>query len=145
MLTAAELLTPDERTRVKEAVRLAEARTSGEIRVHLDDVISEHVLDHAAFVFNELGMHRTRERNGVLIYVSVADRQAAVIGDAGIHAKVPVGFWDAVLDGLRSAFRNGRYADGLCDAVTEVGRKLEAFFPPRHDDRDELPNDLSIG
>jgi uncharacterized membrane protein len=144
-LTAAELLGPQDLLRVRDAVHAAEQRTSGEIRVHLDDAIAEHVLDHAAFVFGELGMFRTRERNGVLIYVSVADRRMAVIGDAGINAVVPPGFWDEVLYTLRSAFQAERYADGLCAAVNMVGDKLAAYFPPRSDDRNELTNEISIG
>ncbi|MBL8000792.1 MAG: TPM domain-containing protein [Flavobacteriales bacterium] len=144
-LNAAELLNEQDLQRVREAVRQAELHTSGELRVHLDDAIAEHVLDHAAFVFEELGMFRTRERNGVLIYVSVADRRMAVIGDAGINAVVPPGFWDGVLNELRSAFGAGRYADGLCAAVQAVGAKLAAHFPPRADDRNELLNDVSIG
>ncbi|HRD51084.1 MAG TPA: TPM domain-containing protein, partial [Flavobacteriales bacterium] len=78
--TAAEFLTEAERERVSRAVSEAELRTSGEIRVHLEDHIEEDVLQHAAFVFEELGMQRTKDRNGVLIYVSVGDRQVAVIG-----------------------------------------------------------------
>ncbi|HNK70374.1 MAG TPA: TPM domain-containing protein, partial [Flavobacteriales bacterium] len=73
-LTAAEWLSPTDLDRVRQAVHLAESRTSGEIRVHLDDTIVDDVLDHAAFVFEELGMHRTKHRNAALIYVSVAEQ-----------------------------------------------------------------------
>ena len=52
------------------------------------------MLDRAAWVFKKLGMHKTAERNGVLFYLAVDDRKFAIIGDAGINAKVPAGFWD---------------------------------------------------
>lgn len=145
MIAAQDLLSEAERERVLQAIHKAEELTSGEVRVHLDDTITDSVLDHAAFVFEELGMFRTRDRNGVLIYVSIADRRAAVIGDAGINARVPEGFWDEVLALLREDFSNGQFADGLCQAVAQVGEKLQTLFPYRRDDRNELPNDISFG
>ena len=145
VIAAQDLLSEAERERVLQAIHKAEERTSGEVRVHLDDTITDSVLDHAAFVFEELGMFRTRDRNGVLIYVSLADRQAAVIGDAGINARVPEGFWDDVLALLREDFSHGRFADGLCKAIGQVGEKLHTLFPYQRDDRNELPNDISFG
>lgn len=142
---AAEFLTQEERARVAVAISEAERRTSGEIRVHLEDHIEEDVLDHAAFIFGELGMHRTKDRNGVLIYVSVADRQAAVIGDKGIHERVGDGFWRDVLAVMQLHFAADRPADGLCEAVRMVGEKLRDMHPYQHGDRDELSNEVSIG
>jgi uncharacterized membrane protein len=98
-----------------------------------------------AYIFEQLGMFRTRDRNGVLIYVSAADRRVAVIGDAGINARVPEGFWNDVLALLQEQFRNGRFADGLCAAVERVGEKLRSDFPHERHDRNELPNDISFG
>ena len=144
-LTAEELLSPSELERVRDAVRRAEARTSGEIRVHLDDTIVEDVLDHAAFIFQELGMHRTQDRNGVLIYVSVAERRAAVIGDQGIHAKLPNGYWNETLGVILEQFRAERYCEGLCMGVERLGEQLISHFPCRTDDRNELSDEVSIG
>lgn len=138
-LTAAEL------ARVREAVGQAEARTSGEIRVHLDLAIMDDVLDHAAFVFNDLGMANTRERNGVLLYVSVPGRKVAVVGDTGIHAKLGDAYWQGVLDVVLGHFRADRFCEGLCAGVHLLGEKLEEHFPLRHDDRNELSNDISFG
>ncbi len=144
-LTAEELLSPEELERVRAAVRKAEAGTSGEIRVHLDDTTVEDVLDHAAFIFQELAMHRTKDRNGVLIYVSVAERRAAVIGDAGINEKLPKGFWNETLGVLLEQFKAGRYAEGLCMGVERLGEQLRAHFPRETDDRNELSDEVSIG
>lgn len=144
-LTAEELLSPAGLERVRQAVRRAESGTSGEIRVHLDDIIVDDVLDHAAFIFEELGMHRTKERNGALIYVSVADRRAAVIGDVGIHAKLPNGFWNATLGVLIEQFRAGHFVEGLCMGVERLGEQLQKYFPREVDDRNELSDDVSIG
>lgn len=144
VLTAESFLSEADRARVAEAIGLAERRTSGEIRVHLEDHIEDDVLDHAAFVFEELGMQRTRDRNAVLIYVCVADRKVAVVGDKGINDRVPPGFWTDVVAVLKLHFAAGRQADGLCEAVHLVGEKLKSFFPYQADDRDELTNEVSF-
>lgn len=145
ILRAEEFLTTEELKRVRLAIGEAEKRTSGEIRVHLDDLIADNALDHAAFVFEELEMDRTKSRNGVLIYVSVVDRKVAVIGDSGINSKVDQGFWDDVLKLLVNAFRAGENSQGLVDAVALVGEKLSQFFPFEMGDDNELSNEVSIG
>jgi len=145
VLTADQFLDTSGRAQVREAIGAAERRTSGELRVHLEDHIEEDVLDHAAYVFEELGMHRTRDRNGVLVYVAVADRQVAVLGDSGINEQVPDGFWTDVVGLLKLHFAAGRHAEGLVEAVHLIGEKLSSFFPLREDDTDELSNEVSIG
>jgi uncharacterized membrane protein len=144
VLSAAEFLTGAERERVERAIGEAEQRTSGEIRVHFEDHIEEEVLDHAAFIFEELAMHRTRDRNAVLIYISVVDRKVAVIGDKGINEVVPPGFWNDVVGVLKLYFAGGKRADGLVEAVHLVGAKLRDFFPLRNDDRNELSNTITF-
>lgn len=138
-------LTREEMERVRDAVRAAEKRTSGEIRVHLDVAIMEDVLDHAAFVFDDLGMARTKERNGVLIYVSVPGRKVAVIGDVAIHAKLGNDYWHAVLDLILGKFKEDRFCEGLCAGVERLGEQLREHFPYRHDDVDELSDEVSLG
>lgn len=142
---AATFLTSAELAQVRQAVREAELRTSGEIRVHLEDHIEGAILDHAALVFEQLDMHRTAERNGVLIYVSVADHQLAVIGDKGIHDQVGNGFWSDVIAAMLPAFKAGTPSIGLVLGVGIVGEKLGRLFPRVSGDRDELSNDVSIG
>ncbi|MFT3885329.1 MAG: TPM domain-containing protein [Flavobacteriales bacterium] len=144
-LAAEDFLTEAERLRVKEAIREAEQRTSGEIRVHLDEAIEEGVLDHAAFVFQELGMHRTKDRNGVLIYVSVPSQRVAVIGDTNIHARLGDGYWHDVLGILLKHFREGRACEGLCKGIAHLGEQLRTHFPFQADDTNELSDDISYG
>lgn len=142
---AEELLDKSGREQVAQAIAAAERGTSAEIRVHMEDHIEEDVLDHAAYIFEELGMHQTRERNGVLIYVSVADRLVAVLGDKGINERVPMGFWDGTVEALKQQFAEGNFPAGLCDAVHRVAGQLQQYFPRRADDRNELSNEVSFG
>ena len=136
MLSVEEFITLAQREQVERAIVAAEMLTSGEIRVHLD---------HAAFIFEALDMHRTRDRNGVLIYIVVGDRNMAVLGDVAIDKAVPHGFWDEVYHLLRTRFAAGEQVDGLCEAVTLVGQKLQQFFPLLPSDTNELPNTITVG
>lgn len=126
------------------AIRQAEKNTSGEIRIHIENRSPKDVLDRAAQVFAKLNMHKTALRNGVLIYVALKDRRLAILGDAGINAKVPEKFWDTIKDALVGKFRTGQVCEGLCEAVLAVGQQLKVFFPYRQDDINELPDDISF-
>ena len=100
-----EFLSESDLESVAAAVRQAEARTSSELRVHLDHTCEEDALPRAIRIFERLGMHRTAERNGVLIYVSVSDHKLAVIGDAGIHERVGEAYWRELVDAVRDRLR----------------------------------------
>lgn len=145
MHTAGDFLDQAGRKAVAHAIARAEGGTGAEIRVHLEDHIEEDVLDHAVFIFGELGMQHTAARNAVLIYIAVADRSLAVIGDQGVNAVVPPGYWDDVLEHMRAHFRQGHHAEGICEAVGMIGAKLAEHFPKAAGDRDELSNEVSIG
>jgi len=133
------------RQRLRLAVQQAEQHTSGEIRVFVDDYCKEEVLDRAAFVFSKLGMEKTELRNGVLIYVALNDRKFAIIGDAGIHARVGDVFWKEVREGMAAFFKKEMIIDGIEYAVLEAGIRLKEFFPRAEDDRNELSDDVHFG
>lgn len=127
-----------------DAIAVAESKTSGEIRVHLENTLTGTVLVRAAEVFAQLGMNQTAERNGVLFYIAINDRQFAVIGDEGIHAKVPAKFWDTVRDAVQQHFKEGDFVGGLALGVTMAGDELAKHFPRSADDKNELSDDISI-
>jgi len=144
-MKAARLFDDAGRQRLRLAVQQAEQHTSGEIRVFVDDYCKEEVLDRAAFVFSKLGMEKTELRNGVLIYVALNDRKFAIIGDAGIHARVGDVFWKEVREGMAAFFKKEMFIDGLEYAVLEAGIRLKEFFPRAEDDRNELSDDVHFG
>ena len=129
---------------VAAAVAGAEARTAAEIRVHLDHRCPGDPMARAVEVFERLGMHRTELRAGVLVYVAVADRKLAVIGDVGIHARVGQAYWDGLVARILEHLRDERPRDGLTDAIREIGASLAAHFPRRPDDRNELSDRVSV-
>jgi uncharacterized membrane protein len=136
-------LTREERYRVLEATARFEAATSGEIRVHLAEHSHGDPTRAAAQAFERLGMTRTEERNGILLFVSVRDRHVAVIGDRGIHERVPDTFWAQVVLAVEAAFAEGRFADGLVNGIAMAGAQLAEHFPHRAGDRNELPDTIS--
>jgi uncharacterized membrane protein len=129
---------------IARAVEAAEGTTSGEIRVHLTQRCQGDALGQARQLFRSLAMERTRQRNGVLLFIALEDRKFAVFGDEGIHAQVGHGFWDSVRDVLQHELRAGHPGAGVIAAVGEIGRVLAQYFPHQRDDKDELPNTVSM-
>jgi len=144
-MSANKFLSKEEEQQVVQAIQSAEHQTSGEIRVHIESVCKGNVLDRAAWLFKSLKMHETAQRNGVLIYLSTNDRKFAIIGDAGINAVVPAGFWDDVKDLMISNFSKGNLTEGFVLGIGKVGEKLKEFFPFQKDDVNELPDEISYG
>jgi putative membrane protein len=92
--------------------------------------------------FFERGLHLTRARTGVLIFVSVAEHYVEIIADEGIDTLVPPGTWDKAVADFVERVRAGRVAEGFLAAIEVVGTRLAEHFPRAPDDRDELPNHL---
>lgn len=136
--------TPEQKAAMVSAIREAEKNTSGEIRVHIENHTSKNILDRAAQVFAELKMHKTALRNGVLIYVALKDHRLAILGDAGINAKVPENFWDQIKNQMTDRFKAGNICEGICEAILASGRQLKAFFPYQPDDVNELSDEVSF-
>jgi uncharacterized membrane protein len=143
-MKASSFFSKEQQAQILSAVREAEAETSGEIRVHIETSFSGDVLDRAAWIFKKLGMHKTAERNGVLFYLAVNDRKFAIIGDAGINAKVPTGFWDKTSELLQKNFREAKFTEGLTEGILSAGMLLKTHFPHRQDDVNELPDEISF-
>lgn len=143
---AEQHFTKSDKAKIKTAIEEAELNTSGEIRVHLENHCkTDNVLDRAAQVFAELDMHKTEARNGVLIYMAVADHQFAIIGDGGINAQVEEGFWDITKEKMVKQFKNGDLTQGIVEGILCAGERLKAFFPYQKDDQNELSDDISFG
>jgi uncharacterized membrane protein len=139
------LLSESDLEAVARGVAAAESGTSAEIRVHLDHRCPQDPVARAVAVFERLGMHRTEDRHGVLVYIAVADRKLAVIGDQGIHDRVGEAYWRELVADVTRHFRDERPRDGLLHAVGELGRALSQHFPRRPDDTNELADHVSIG
>ncbi len=145
MGTAKKLFSKVEKDAIVSAIMEAETNTSGEIRVHIESSFKGDVLDQAAFVFNKLKMLETEQRNGVLFYLAVKNKAFAILGDAGINAKVPENFWEDVKSTMQGDFQAGNMAAGLIKGIHMAGQKLKEHFPYQSDDVNELSDDISFG
>jgi len=144
MAKASTFFTKEQQEKILAAVKAAEELTSGEVRVHIETSFTGDVLDRAAWIFKKLGMHKTALRNGVLFYLAVTDRKFAIIGDAGINAKVPEGFWNNIKDLMGINFKEGKFTEGLSEGIILAGEQLKAHFPHQKDDINELPDEISF-
>ena len=143
-IKASRFFTKEEQARIREAIMEAEKETSGEIRVHIESGVRGKVLDRAAWIFRKIGMHATEQRNGVLFYLALKNREFAIIGDKGINSKVPDDFWDKTKDLLQEHFRKGKFTDGLVEGILLAGKQLKQQFPYQKGDVNELPDDISF-
>ena len=130
---------------VLEAIREAEKDCSGEIRVHIARKADKTALEEAKAVFIQLGMEKTKLRNGVLLYFAIENRAFAILGDSGIDAKMGQALWDETAKVMSEHFRSGDFAGGLSYCIRRIGEILKTHFPYQSDDVNELPDDLSFG
>ena len=143
-MKASTFLTREQQSLIRNVIKEAEESTSGEIRVHIETGIEGEVLDRAAWIFKKIGMHKTKDRNGVLFYLALNNRKFAIIGDAGINAKVPDDFWDEVKLKIEKNFSTENFTEGLADGIRIAGLKLKEYFPREKGDINELPDDISF-
>jgi uncharacterized membrane protein len=139
---------PDEETRrIVKAIHQAEQQTSGEVRVYVESHCSwVDAIDRAAEIFFSLKMENTEQRNAVLVYVAVKDRQLAVFGDEGIHTRVGDEYWNKVVAEMLASFNRDNYGEGISNCVIQIGEALKTHFPfNRETDKNELPDEIVFG
>jgi uncharacterized membrane protein len=129
--------------RIVQAIAEAERASSGEIRVYVSEKQVEDVVSEAKVHFLRLGMEKTRERNGVMIYIAPRSRNFAVVGDIGIHQKCGDTLWQEVAGMMEEHLKAGRYTDALLAAVSKIGSILATHFPRQADDQNELPDEIA--
>lgn len=143
-LKSSAYFTDERLAKLNKAIQQAEKTTSGEIRLYVEDRCKEDVLDRASFLFAELKMHKTALRNGVLFYLAMEDKKFAILGDAGINAKVSEGFWEEIKNEMASAFSQSEFAAGLENGILMAGQALSKNFPYQKGDVNELSDDIII-
>jgi len=139
--------TAEEQQLIIDAIQNAERMTSGEVRVFVESKCSYmDAIDRAAELFFQLEMQKTDDRNAVLLYVAMKDRQLAVFGDEGIHEKVGNEYWNNAVQKMISNFNRENYAAGISEVVKDIGAALTKNFPFNNDtDKNELPDDIVFG
>jgi uncharacterized membrane protein len=129
--------------RIVAAIAAAEEKSAGEIRVHVTRRKPEDLEARALRRFHLLGMAKTRDRNGVLIYIAPRARQFRVLGDVAIHQKCGDEFWKEVASAMEEHFRKQEFTEGVLRGIERVGEVLARHFPRRSEDRNELPDQVT--
>lgn len=141
------LFSEPENKAILEAVREAEQRTSGEIRVFIESTCKYvDPLDRAMEIFYSLKMDNTAEHNAVLVYVALKDHQLALFADKGIHDRTGRLFWKKEVELMLAHFNKSNYALGIQAVVRQIGEALHQHFPYNGEtDKNELPDDIVFG
>lgn len=139
--------------RLRQRVAASEQHHSGQIRICVEASLPLHALwrdtsishlTHARAValFGELRVWDTEANNGVLIYLLLAEHAIELVADRGLNRHVPAAEWQAVTQRMGGAFREGRFEDGLTQALEEVSALLVQYFPlaPGQARHNELPD-----
>lgn len=140
-----KLLSIEDEKTVVEAIRRVERRSSGEVRIFIEEFCPDPPLERVYHLFSKNGMEKTKHRNGVLIYLAWGTREMAIWGDVGIHERVGPGFWALERDVMRQHFQKKQFAEGLCRVIKQVGEQLEMHFPHEPGDVNELPDEIIYG
>ncbi len=117
------------------------SRTNTLKRLFLTEHQMEGEVQKSAFIsFFTENLHKTKDENGVLLYISLFERKAWILGDTNINKKIPFETWQHIVDGLTRGIREQQQAEALCRAIDEVTQILATHFPWQKDDEDELKN-----
>jgi len=140
--------------RLTERVAASERRHTGEIRIYVEAGLPFSYLwrkatarERAVAMFGKLRVWDTEHNNGVLIYLLLAEHAIEIVADRGLNSRVAPATWQEIVARMGSAFRNGRFEDGLTQALGEVSALLVEHFPADADsvNPNELPDEPVLG
>jgi uncharacterized membrane protein len=149
MLKVKDIFSKEDLKKISDKIAEIEKSTSGEIRVSIREKRSliERKLtlfDMALREFYRLGMDKTRDQTGVLVYVLLSERKLQIVADKGINEKVENETWQKIADKIAEQFKSGKYLDGIINGLDEIGKILYTHFPIKPDDKNELSNEVEI-
>jgi uncharacterized membrane protein len=144
IMKTSDFISQLDENRIVETIRQAEARTTGEIRVFVSRRNVTDAVKAAERHFTRLGMERTRQRNGVLIFIAPRARKFAIIGDDAIHAAGGDHLWWRAVSHMEPALRSGHCTDAILSAIAEIGEALAEHFPGQGPNGNELSDKVAI-
>jgi uncharacterized membrane protein len=141
-MTHDEFMRSLDEARLLSAIRAAEGGTSGEIRICIARGAETDPLSAARGAFVRLAMNKTRDRNGVLLFIAPVSRTFAIVGDEGINRHCDEAFWATLAATMTDAFSAGRCTDGFEQVIFRIGEVLARYFPRDPEDSNELPDSM---
>jgi uncharacterized membrane protein len=144
-MNGADFFSDEQKQLIKAAIERLEQKTSGEIRLHVEGECDGDPFERALKVFHRLHMHKTKHRNAVLFYLAVNHKKFAIVGDEGIHKKVPENFWVTVKDHIITEFKQNKFTEGICEGIDMTGDMLKIHFPRNGSTINQLSDEISYG
>lgn len=140
-----KFLNDDELLRISNKIKSEESQTAGEICVSIKESRSfmqrnTSVRKLAEEEFFKLGIDRTRDKTGIIIFFLLEAREFSIFADEGINKKVPENTWDKIKDEMQEHFLEGKFSEGIIHGVDKVGKILSEHFPIKPDDTNEISN-----
>ena len=141
-----EFLSKLQHDRIVQAIREAESKTSGQIRVFIQrGELKDDPLIAAERRFHRLGMQKTPQHNAVLIFVAPRAHKFAIIGDEGIHKTCGEELWQRIVTSMREHFQRENFTQAITDAIHEIGTALAAHFPRTSTSTGSMPDEVIEG
>ncbi|HEX4119882.1 MAG TPA: TPM domain-containing protein [Verrucomicrobiae bacterium] len=128
---------------IVKSIAHAERATSAEIRVLISRKEPDDPVAAAQKAFVHLGMDKTKEKNGVLIFVAPRVRKFAIIGDTAVHAQCGDAFWKEVAEEISTHFRSGNFTEGILHGINRAAALLAEHFPRHPGDKNQLSDDIA--
>ena len=135
-------LTSEDEAALVEAIREQEARTSAELRVCVTYKFIWRHERYAWRVFEKAGMRNTRHRNGALIVMMPMMRKVVILGDSGLNAVVPPGYWQDAVKAMVRQMHEAGPLEALCEGLRRLGDTLAGAWPREAGDVNELPDEI---
>jgi hypothetical protein len=142
-----QILSSSQQEQVLAAIQEAEKKTSGEIRLFIEEKNPlMDTLERAREIFFRLQMDKTRHRNAVLLYIAHKHRELALFGDEGIHQQLGSDYWKKEVEIMLTHFKQHQLFEGVIYCIHDVGKALQEKFPyVPGEDKNELPDDVIFG
>lgn len=144
------VLSETELAQISKTIAFIESSTSGEVKVSICKKPgffsrNKSIKDLAVKEFYRLGLDKTRQGTGLLIYILLQRHEFYILSDKGLNDKLSVSFWEGEVQKMSRFFKDEKFADGIIAVLNDVGKILKEQFPSdKNDNPDEISNDVEI-
>ncbi|MDH4234247.1 MAG: TPM domain-containing protein [Gallionella sp.] len=132
---------------IEQAIREAELQFDGQLRFSVEAALDlapllagQSARERAVDMFSQLRIWDTENNNGVLIYLLLADRDIEIVADRGVQSRVGQGVWEEICQEMESAFRDGKFEEGVLAGIRSLGLHLAKHYPRAGEKVNELPD-----
>lgn len=138
-----DFFTAEEQQEIIDCIRKVERATTAEIRLRVERKCEGDPLQRCRILLDQLGITQTKDRTGMIIYLSIEDHKVGIFGDQKVHELVGDEGWQTACKELQRRFKAGEFVAGICETIQAFGSTFSKHFPPRGENPNELPDEPS--